>query len=331
MVEGNRKMMEAIGGYFELANRENGVFPHGNGILLNTGRNALEYILRTLGVVNNIYLPFYTCEVVLEPITKLGIPYQFYHINEQLEIAQPICLKEGEYLVANNYFGLKDTYINALAEQFKDRLIVDCAQAFFANPIPSIMMFYSCRKFVGVADGGVAYTQNDDILQMMLLDEDDTSDHNGHLFTRKRYGAEAGFKEFLENECKLDNQPIKIMSHQTRDVLEHIDFDNIRIKRQNNFNYLHEALGWTNKLQLKIKDLQDAAPMIYPYWVSGGQNLRNKLITNKVFCARYWPNVTEWCGANELEYDFAQNLIAIPCDQRYGTSEMQRIISIINE
>ena len=47
--------MKAIGGYFELADYEEGcVFPHQDGILLNTGRNALEYILRSIGEVKHI-------------------------------------------------------------------------------------------------------------------------------------------------------------------------------------------------------------------------------------------------------------------------------------
>ena len=57
--------MQAIGGYFELADYEQGDgFPHQDGILLNTGRNALEYILRCIGEVKRVYLPYYTCEVV---------------------------------------------------------------------------------------------------------------------------------------------------------------------------------------------------------------------------------------------------------------------------
>lgn len=33
-----------IGGYFNFELRKNGSFPHDNGILLNSGRNALEVI-----------------------------------------------------------------------------------------------------------------------------------------------------------------------------------------------------------------------------------------------------------------------------------------------
>lgn len=48
--------MDAIGGYFELADCEQADnFPHINGVLLNTGRNALEYILHTNKRINIYY------------------------------------------------------------------------------------------------------------------------------------------------------------------------------------------------------------------------------------------------------------------------------------
>ena len=322
--------MNSIGGYFELADREEGQFPHINGVLLNTGRNALEYILRTIGTVRKVYLPYYTCEVELEPLTKLGIPYQFYRINEALEMVEPVSLGEDEYLIANNYFGLKDDYIKTLAAQYGGSLIVDCAQAFFAQPILGVKMFYSCRKFVGVADGGVAYVQGSVCPEQMLLSgEEPTSNHDSHLLIRKQKGAEAGFKDFQTNECKLDAQPIRSMSHQTLDILEHIDYEKVATKRRENFEMLDKALGETNQLKSPISNL--VSPMVYPYWVPDGATLRAKLIENKVFCARYWPNVLDWCTEADLEYNLARNLVAIPCDQRYGVEDMQRIIDIINE
>ena len=84
--------MDAIGGYFELADCEQvDNFPHRNGVLLNTGRNALEYILRTIKQISHIYIPYFTCEVVLEPIKRLGIPYSNYHITPCFEIADHYC------------------------------------------------------------------------------------------------------------------------------------------------------------------------------------------------------------------------------------------------
>ena len=70
--------------------------------------------------------------------------------------------------------------------------------------------------------------------------------------------------------------------------------------------------------------------MVYPYAVSNGQELRRWLIENKVFVAKYWPNVLP-CKSFELEVSLANNVMALPIDQRYGVEDMERIVSIINE
>lgn len=314
--------MKAIGGYFALADREFGFFPHSDGILLNTGRNALEYILRNIPNIKGIWIPYYTCEVVLEPIQKLNIQYFFYHINLNFEIEDNIKLDSGQYIIVNNYYGIKDAYIKTLYHRYGDRLIVDCAQALFAESIPNSKSFYSCRKFVGVADGGVAYGVADESSTTYPLD--DSSDHNSHLKIRKEHGAEAGFHDYQINENKLDNQPIRRISNETKDILNHIDYKRIISRRRNNFECLHKALFNLNKLQLPSVD-SFVCPMVYPFY-SEDIDLKKRLIQNKIFVATYWPNVLEWCKSNDLEYDLTTHIVPLPIDQRYGFEDMEIII-----
>ena len=320
--------MEAIGGYFELADYEEGVFPHHAGVLLNTGRNALEYILRSIGDVRSIYLPYYTCEVVLEPLEKLHIPWVFYHIDAHFEIVDEIDPQEGEYIIANNYFGIKDAYIRQLAEKYGDHLIVDCSQALFAKPIPGIKTFYSTRKFVGVADGGVAYLGNVPEGRVPVKEMECTEDHDSHLYKRKQYGAEAGFAEYQANEMSLDKQPIRWMSDTTKHILAHIDYDKVVIKRRENYGFLHDALRGKNFLSLPDLD-SFACPMVYPFIPRDDRNLRKELINNKVFVAKYWQNVHQ-LPSFMTEYDLTERTAFLPIDQRYGEKEMKTIIALIN-
>lgn len=319
--------MKAIGGYFELAERDaEGGYPV-SGIRLNTGRNALEYIIRSIPDIRHIYLPLYTCDAVIQPIKRLSdVKYSFYHINSELELSDIIILQEGEYILVNNYFGLKDAYIAELAEKYGDHLIVDNSQALFAPVIPGIKAFYSARKFVGVADGGFAVGV--DISGQQDFETDDSSKHDSHLFIRKEKGAEAGFCDYQKNERSLDNQSIKRMAPQTEDALLHIDYNKIITCRKTNFEYLHQVLGQFNQLDFFIIDAV-ACPMVYPFLVESKENLRRKLIANKVFVAQYWPNVLEWAGLEDFEYTLASRLISIPIDQRYGIEDMCRIANII--
>ena len=80
--------MDAIGGYFSLELPIHEEY-HKYALKLNTGRNCLEYILRCRHY-SKVYIPYYTCDVILEPLQKLGIAFDFYHINLDFEITDEI-------------------------------------------------------------------------------------------------------------------------------------------------------------------------------------------------------------------------------------------------
>ena len=87
----SRDQIKAIGGYFELADKDCECAPMPvEGIALNTCRNALEYIILQSPDAKRIFVPYYTCEAVIEPLKRLPIEYEFYHINEHLEIAEDV-------------------------------------------------------------------------------------------------------------------------------------------------------------------------------------------------------------------------------------------------
>ena len=315
-----------IGGYFELELPNRGQFLHDDGLLLNSGRNALEYVLRTLGGVKGLYIPYYTCDVVMEPIEKLNIPHTFYQINSKLEIENLPSLKSGDYLIYTNYFGLKDEYITALADQYGRQLIVDNAQAWFAEPIKGVSTIYSPRKYVGVPDGGVAYSLKH--IDVNSFEQDLSYDRCAHLLKRIDLAPSEGYADFKSNSVRLIGQPIKRMSELTRRMLSSIDFEFVKTRRRENFDYLYEHLCKTNRFDIPLLD-SFSCPMVYPY-LTEDEKLRRKLIENKVFVATYWPNVKEWAKEGMLEHDLSDKLIPIPVDQRYGLEDMNKVMTIIN-
>lgn len=327
-------MTDAIGGYFSTETML-GKFSYpaafGGTVLTNTGRNALEYILCELSkveAVTKVYLPYYTCEAVLQPICRLGIAHQFYHIDERLELATPISLRKNEYIIINNYFGLQNAYIERMAAYYGEHLIVDNSQALYAPLIDGVKAFYSPRKFVGVSDGGFAWLGHPQGTSMSGIFEIDRSEaRSKYLQIRAQKGAEAGYAAFRESEDSLDNQPIKIMSVDTRMALEKIDYETIRKRRIDNYYQLALALEDTNKLKVSMLSYDDC-PMVYPYWTDD-DTLRQRLIDNRVYVATYWPNIADWCQPTDAEYDWMKHLIPLPIDQRYGEEEMKKIIEII--
>lgn len=322
-------MTDAIGGYFgmEELNGNFNSFIHKDGVLLNLGRNAFRYILLSIpDEIDQLYIPYYTCPVVWEHLFFSGKLY-FYRIDINLEIARDIELGEHDYIVVNNYFGIKDLYVAQLSKKYGYHLIIDNAQAFFAPVIPDTYAFYSPRKFFGVPDGGVAYVANR-ANPVRCEEQDDSSDRLKHLQLRMEKGAEAGFATYQLNEAKLEKLPMKLMSDYTHEVLQGIDYAEAVEKRRANYKILHEALDVINELPLPEMD-SFACPMVYPLMPkSDNANLRKQLQQQRIYTATYWPNLAEM-NHGTFEEHLAKTLIPLPIDQRYGENEMQKIIKMI--
>ena len=315
-------MTDAVGGYFELELRK-GEHYHKNALRLNTARNCFEYILRARKYTK-VYIPYYTCEVMLEPLKKCNVDYVFYHINEQLEpIEETYQLQPTEAFLYTNYYGLKQRCVERLAEQYGKQLIVDNAQAFFAEPLEGIDTFYSARKFFGVADGAYLYT---DAQLDMEFEQDQSYQRMSHLLMRADVGAEAGYGEFRKNDDSLIYNPIRLMSNLTEKILCSIDYESIKQQRRSNYMQLDEQLRNKNGIHLTMDD--DAVPIVYPY-LTDDATLRKRLIENRIYVARYWPNVLDWCRPCDIEETLAKDMIPLPVDQRYGEEQMKRIIEIM--
>ena len=315
--------MKEIGGYFELELAKGEEY-HKDAKRLNTGRNAFEYILRA-NTYKKVYLPYYTCDVMLEPITKLQIEYEFYSIQNNFEpVFDFTKIKTNEVFLYTNYFGTCDQIVLKLREQCEN-LIIDNSQAFFSKPLPNVDTFYSARKFFGVSDGAYLYTNNK-IFETFSIDL--SYNRFEHLLGRIDLGAESLYKNFINNDTSLVNQPIKKMSNLTKSILSSIDYDSIMEKRVENFNYLHTQLQEINQLNLNF-DLNTPA-MIYPLIINNGHLIKEKLIQNKIFVATYWPNVKEWVDKKSVEMNFVNNLLCLPIDQRYSISDMTNIVKTIH-
>lgn len=309
--------IQPIGGYFEL---ELPTFPeyHSQAIALNSGRFCLEYILRCK-YYKKIYIPYYTCDSVLEPIVKLGLPYEFYHITEEYKISETISLSKGEVLLYTNYWGLQNDYCEELAKQYGKQLIFDCTQAFYSKPIRGIDTFYSCRKFFGVPDGGYLYT---DVKADFEIEQDESYTRMDSLIKRIDLSPEAGYQDFHKASAMFHDMPVRKMSEFTKRMMQSIDYEQAAKQRISNYNVLQQALGGRALCRGEV-------PMIFPYISEQGAILRNHLIQHKIFVAKYWQNVLEWTKEDAVETTMVNNILPLPIDQRYGKEDMERIIDLI--
>lgn len=313
-----------IGGYFQLELPQRNDTSFKKGVYLNSGTSALEYVLRSLPNIKTVWLPKYTCPIVYRPVRALGIDIHTYSVNQDFELTDEIVLADNEFLVYTNYFGIKDSYIWDLATKYRDRLIVDNAQAWYSDFGKEIKAIYSPRKFFGVPDGGIAVTNENSNVH---LDKGVAHHLCSHLLKRIDCGASEGYGNFHDNSEELTKQGLKSMSNLTNRILSSIDYEWIKMQRRRNFSYLAERLDGKNRLTLpQIESFE--CPMVYPY-LTKDKTLRSRLIENRIYAAKYWPGVDDANELNEAELDLVNNLIPLPIDQRYNTQDMERIIAVL--
>jgi len=309
-----------IGGYFELELRQ-GEHYHNNCLRLNTARNCLEYLLMARQYTM-LYIPYFICSVVLEPLEKLKINYRFYRIDASLDPVFDQELSSGEGLLYVNYFGMKQNTVKELSRKYKN-LIIDNSQAFFAEPLAGVDTYYSARKFFGVPDGAYLYTNS--VLDMDFQ-QDVSFDRMRHLLKGVDQGLENGYADFRHNEELLNHQPIKKISNLTEKILMSVDYDRVKNQRLGNFHDLESLLKSQNTFSWKLG--QGDVPMVFPF-LSEVEGLKQKCISEKIYVATYWPNVLEWCRESDWEYKLSSQCVFLPIDQRYGTNEMRKIAHIV--
>lgn len=306
-----------IGGYFELELPQFAEL-HADAVALNSGRFCLEYVLRCKKY-RKVYVPYFTCDSVVEPMEKLNIQYEFYHIDSDYKVTDKIELSEDEALLYTNYWGIQDDYCAVLAGRYKHQLMLDYTQAFYSKPIDGIDTFYSCRKFFGVPDGGYLYT---DVKANFDIEQDESYVRMDSLVKRIDLSPEAGYDDFHRVGAEFRNMPIRRMSKLTRRMMQGIDYRMAAQRRISNYNLLRKYLGGRLLMDGDV-------PMVYPYVSDQGQELRKRLISQKVFVAKYWPNVEEWAGEGDAETWMSNHILPLPIDQRYDEEDMERIVKII--
>ena len=310
--------MREIGGYFQLDQLIDKPY-HENLVELNTGRNALLYLVKAKKI-SKIYLPYFLCNSVSDMLSKYGINFEYYHIGKDFLPVFEEKLKEDEYLYIVNYYGqITNDEIRKFKEEYKN-IILDNTQSFFQKPVLNIDTIYSCRKYFGVPDG--AYLSTDVALDE-ILEEDQSSSRMKHILGRFEGQASDYYNEFNKNDEAFKELPIKSMSKLTRNILGAIDYEKVIETRNRNFEYLHDRLGNSNILDIKSQN----GPFAYPYYVEDGIEIRKRLAEKKIYIPTLWPNVLKENSKDSIEYDYAVNILPLPCDQRYGVEDMEYIIN----
>lgn len=308
--------MKEIGGYIEL-DSYTGNMLYDDGIKLNCGRNALAYLIKFKNI-QKIWMPKFMCDSCDKILKDNHVLVKYYSIGLDFKPCQ-VKIQTDEWLYLVNFYGqLSNEYIESLNS---NHLIVDNAQAYFQEPVKNTDTIYTCRKFFGVADGAILYT--DKIIE--IQEKDESFERMHFLLGRYERSASEFYLEYVDNNHFFANEPIKRMSRLTENLLHGIDYKKICEKRTENFNYLNLAFKNINKCNLRLS----IGPYAYPLFLENGDLIRKKLQKEKIYVPTLWPAVFNKCKEEDLEFQMAKNILPLPIDQRYSKEDMQYLVEVI--
>lgn len=312
--------MKEIGGYFgleKLISKE--YYP--DLLAVNNARNALAYVVKARNI-KKLYLPYFLCDSVSKVCDREGIGYEYYHIGRDFLPIFEKQLSKDEYLYIVNFYGqIDNSLLNELAMKYK-YLIFDNVQAFFQEPIEGIDTIYSCRKFFGVPDGG--YLATDKRINA-VLPIDESKERMKHILGRFEGCASDYYSDFKANDTLFVELELRQMSALTHNILGAIDYDFVKRRRNNNYIILDEHLKDRNQLVLSMP----SGPYCYPFYCKNGIEMKKRLAEHKIFVATLWPNVLNM--DDSIEKDYAENILPLPCDQRYDITDMLYVIKEIEK
>ena len=313
--------VKEIGGYFGLEKLiSNEYYP--DLAAVNNARCALLYIIKAKHY-NKVYLPYFLCDSVRLVLERERIPFEEYRIDRAFLPLLDINTNPEEVVYIVNYYGLlSDEQLISLKNRYGN-IVVDNAQAFFARPVKGIDTLYSCRKFFGVPDGGYVYT---DAELHENIPVDVSMERMKHILGRFEGNSASEYYDFFNNNDEsFKGIELRLMSKLTHNILGAIDYQAVKRRRENNFLFLSKVLGEWNILKMKCPP----GPYAYPFYIQNGMTVKKQLAKRKIYVATLWPNVLG--SGLDIETDLTENIMPLPCDQRYQEEDMQRVVNAIKE
>ena len=322
--------------------------------LLGSGREAIRYLLKHLKTENKkVLLPAFTCHSVIAPFIHENYKITYFNILQNLEPDERDFIKKVQNIkpaivLFHRYFGF-DTLrsLRGIIKEIRKQnfiLIEDISQGMLSKLSNANPDFYvaSLRKLFPVLDGGILIENTKKIIydseplkeNSRMVDYKIQAFKQKLLYMERNVGSKEDFlKLFRISEELLDNSTeIFGMSTYSKDILKNINITDVIKNRRANFNYLTKNLGDNNNVSLIFNNCRKSVTPLYcPILVHNRKAMQKKLAKNHIYAPILWPKSDyikdiALSSSTQFLYD---SLLALPCDQRYSTAEMQYIIDTI--
>ena len=328
-----------IGGMFGLdvavsAERPAGApFVQPRSFLLANARSGIHIVLEEFRPAR-VWMPSYLCGAMLEAVRTT--PVKFYPVDRNLSIAKFDGIGERDLVIVIDYFGFPAP--TQFIDDVKSRgawVLEDACQALLTRGVGqhSDFVLFSPRKFLGVPDGGILTSRGGSSLNDVHLEAappDWVLKAFEAVLLRREfdlYGDErrwfALFQQ-IERECPVGYFE---MSGLAKMLLFHaFDYAAIAQRRRDNYLSLNQRLAGI----ALFPDLPSGVvPLGFPVRLEARDRVREALFAAQIYPPIHWPIADIVPEQFAESHQLNREMLTLPCDQRYDSSDMDRMAEII--
>ncbi|MCI9272521.1 MAG: hypothetical protein HFE39_01010 [Clostridiales bacterium] len=315
-----------------------------NGIVYyRSGRDALRAIAcRYRKTHRRVLLPALCCESMVTPFLDTGYEAAFYSLNREDLTADAgrilSDLDEETVFLWMDYFGvtsLSQDALRTIRERVPGAIFVkDRTHDLLEKKNEGVFDYLvaSVRKWLAIPDGGVLYSKHEmpppgdgdplfSQLRSEAMKEKSRYLEAGNPEMKQRFREKLG----LATKCIDDAKEVAGMSQDAKKMLSAIDFLKIAAVRKENVNALEQAVQGIKGVEL-LPGQTERSGLYYPVMIrSNRDRVQSGLAERGIYCPVIWPEPEQARGVCPTASYIAGHMLALPCDQRYGSADMHRI------
>jgi dTDP-4-amino-4,6-dideoxygalactose transaminase len=334
-----------IGGLFGLEemlsqSRSSPAFLRSDSVLLANARSGIALLIELLSPAH-VWIPSFFCGPIIKAVGECKTTVKFYEVDYDLNLTSLAWLdsiQPNDLVVLVDYFGFPcdPQHINKIRERGA-WILEDACQALLTEDVGRFSDFVlsSPRKFLGVPDGGVLTLNREVAAGAVTLAPPPKTwwlKAFSAVVLRREFDLHGGdrhwFELFQRSEVEGPIGPYA-MSELTGMLLRHgFDYSMMAEKRVKNYELLANELGEFALFPILPPGV---VPLGFPVRIKDRDRVRQVLFRNEIYPPVHW----QIQGAVPEEFSdshrLASEIMTLPCDQRYGKDDMNRVIAVLSE
>lgn len=352
----NRKTPYEIGSYFCFGKQE---FNHERAFLnpldssytyFSTCRSAIDLILSRIDCkTKKALLPAFTCHAVVEPFVIKGFKVAPYTINKDFstsieEFIETVEKEKPGVILLHDYFGFdtnKELRNSGVIESIITQgivVIVDQTQSMFSDyeQLHGNYVVGSIRKWMGIPDGAFSNVRAADLIEdsELVLAKSEAMNYKYAYLIEGTGEKGKVLPLYRKAENILDSRNDSFaMSEISKIIFQNTDIEQLKKRRIENYKCLLRGIESSEKLVVPHQYLEAETPFYFPVFCKSSRSaFQTYLAKYSVYATVIWGCPDEFVNLiDQRAKDIYQEILCIPCDQRYDSDDMKYICNLIND